>query len=80
MQLMQVYSQKSTRTTLPLSSFWSESGALLIQVCFPVKSGAGVPGVSSARTFGVIAAKKRAVTRTAERIRCLRTMPPGVSG
>src|SRR6267143_3132198 len=75
MQLMQVYSQKSTSTTLPLSSFSRESGGLLSQVRPPAKSGAGVPGVNSARAPGEDAAMKTAA-RIAGTTLSFVTMPP----
>src|SRR2546428_1508482 len=75
MQLMQVYSQKSTSTTLLLSSFLSDRGRLLSQARPPVKSGAGVPGVNSARAPGEDAAMK-AAARIAGRMRSFGTMPP----
>ena len=66
MQLMQVYSQKSTSTTLPFSSFLSDRGPLLNQAWFPAKSGAGVPGVSSAPARGD-AAKESTAAAIAEK-------------
>ena len=76
MQLMQVYSQKSTSTTLPFSSRLSERGLLLIQIRWPVKSGAGVPGVNSAyEGVGEIAAMSATARRRAK-ARSGDTAPP----
>lgn len=53
MQLIQVYVQKSTRTTLPLRSFIDNGLSVLSHFVIPTKSGAGVFVLNKSFGFSV---------------------------